>query len=396
VARLLTANVNERNDSTASVTIHVRIVGPVDAPGTPSTRRYATDLTAALTAIEGTRPERALPPTGEPGPFEPFHGRRFPLRHQLGELRRALRRRRTAWRTSRLSGDVFHLVDQRDARLLEALPAERTVQTVHDLLTIQSDPDSPDAELMRAYLTRAARVVAISQATRSEILEHTDVDPDRVSVIPNGLDERFRPVPPARLILVHDLLPTTQYRVLHVAANTQPRKNIAATIRVLAELRQQGLDVLLVRSGARLPAAEAELAAELHVDEWIADLGYVDDERLVELYNAADALLFPSSYEGFGWPPLEAMACGLPVVASNAAALPEVLGPPADLQGIGGASLQAAPDDLATLTSHVAAVLTDRTLSERLSEAGRLRAAQFGWDQTARRYLELYRELLAP
>lgn len=376
-------------------TLDVRILGPVEVAYAFSMRRYAAELTSALDQLEAVSARRALVPDEDARPAPTLTSRDRPfLTRGVSRFRDVLQHRRSTSTARRLRGDVFHVVDQRDAGLLDALPAGRTVQTVHDLLAVTADPDAPRAERIREQLGHAGRLVAISESTRAEILEHTEVPVERVTVIPNGLGEHFRPIPPARLGVVYDALPHSQYRVLHVASNAQPRKNLAGTIRVLHALRQQGLDAILVRVGVPLPEAEQLLADDLGVTLQIADCGYVNDDRLVELYNASDVLLFPSSYEGFGWPPLEAMACGLPVVASNAPALPETLGAPANSDGDHGAALMAPADDIEALTSHVAAVLTNRDLTARLRAAGHARAAEFSWERTARAYLDVYRDLL--
>lgn len=384
---MLTATRERQDLAVPSIDVlNVRVIGPVDDAGALSMRRYASELTEALQQLEGLEVSRALAPgdSGRP-PLATARRRIAPLR-ALGRLRARTRQTRASFQARRVHGDVLHLIDQRDTRLIDSLPAGRTVQTVHDLLAVTGvDVTERDADQMRRGLAAADRLVAISEATRAEILEHVDVPADRVSVIANGLGEQFRPIPPARLSVVYDLLPRAHYRVLHVASNAQARKNLPATLRVLHALRQQGLDAILVRIGVPLPEAEQRLAHDLGVTSQIADLGYVTEDRLVELYNAAHVLLFPSSYEGFGWPPLEAMACGLPVVASNAPALPETLGQ---------AALFAAPHDIEALTSHVASVLTDGALAARLSEAGRAHAAGYSWERTAARYAEIYRSLL--
>ena len=118
----------------------------------------------------------------------------------------------------------------------------------------------------------------------------------------------------------------------------------------------------------------------------VVEEGRVDDERLVELYNAAELLLFPSFHEGFGWPPLEAMACGTPVVVAEIPALRETAG---------DAALYAAPADDERLAEQAAQVLGDPALAERLSAAGLERAGLFSWERCAAAYAELYRAAAA-
>jgi len=135
---------------------------------------------------------------------------------------------------------------------------------------------------------------------------------------------------------------------MHVmAVGGGPRKNVVGTLRVLSKLRAGGLDVALVRVGSPLVGEEPELARSLGIERSVLDMGVISDDRLVELYNACDVFLFPSYYEGFGWPPLEAMACGTPAVVSTADPFPEILG---------DAALAAAADDVDGLAEQVSSL----------------------------------------
>jgi glycosyltransferase involved in cell wall biosynthesis len=135
-----------------------------------------------------------------------------------------------------------------------------------------------------------------------------------------------------------------------------------------------------------LDADQVKLARELRVEPAVVELGSVTDDRLVELYNASDVLLFPSHLEGFGLPVLEAMACGTPVVASNAPSLLEVAG---------NAALVAAPTDVRSLSEAVASVISSRPLALELRKRGRVRAAEFAWHRTAREYAAVYESVFA-
>jgi glycosyltransferase involved in cell wall biosynthesis len=164
-----------------------------------------------------------------------------------------------------------------------------------------------------------------------------------------------------------------------------PYKNVDTTLEVVAALRRAGIDAALVRVGAPLSSSEQRRAKELGLDGAIVECGRVADERLVEIYNNADVLLFPSHYEGFGWPPLEAMACGTPVVCSNTASLPEV---------VGDAALTAAPNDVHGLASAVHSILTSRVVADSMRARGLARAAGYTWKRTANAYAELYDDVV--
>jgi glycosyltransferase involved in cell wall biosynthesis len=163
-------------------------------------------------------------------------------------------------------------------------------------------------------------------------------------------------------------------------------KNITGVLRVLHRLRSGGLDVRLARVGPGLVGAERALADRLGVAASVVELGSVPDQEIPALYNAIDLLLFPSLYEGFGWPPLEAMASGTPVVCSRAGSLDEV---------VGDAALTADPEDIDTLSWHAAAALTDGTLRATLIDRGLAHAARFNWDRAAEQMIALYRDVAA-
>ena len=291
--------------------------------------------------------------------------------------------------------DLFHIIDHSYADLAAALPPERTIVTCHDLILMRAETERlgfrgswSNVRLFRrrvAHLRDVAHVACISEQTRNDVVELVGVDPDRTSVIPNGIDGRFQPLGEARRrALGSEIAPDETGIVLHVSTGG-PYKNVEGTLRTLAALNAGGAPVLLLRAGESLTSAQAGLAESLGVSEAIRDLGRVDDERLVELYNLADVLLFPSHYEGFGWPPLEAMACGTPVVTSEAAALLEVTG---------DAALHAAADDPEALAAAVRSILDDGALASRLTEAGIERAARYRWSETAAAFGALYRTIL--
>jgi glycosyltransferase involved in cell wall biosynthesis len=163
-------------------------------------------------------------------------------------------------------------------------------------------------------------------------------------------------------------------------------KNLPGILRVLRRMRKDGIDVRVVRVGPALAGEERALAEKLAVLDHVVDLPPVPDGQLSALYNAVDLLLFPSLYEGFGWPPLEAMASGTPVVCSRAGSLDEV---------VGDAALTADPDDVEALAWHASSVLADETLRATLVRRGLAHAAKFSWDRTAEQMLGIYRDVVA-
>ena len=302
---------------------------------------------------------------------------------------------RAAIAARRGDADVFHIVDQGYGDLAAVLPKERTIVTCHDLMLLRADEGAagfrgrrPTVARFRwstSFLRRVAHVACDSECTRRDVIRLCGVDPERASVIALGVRPMFAPLGDGVVERLRASLPNrARWRLLHVSSGPD-YKNAATTIRVLDALRRNGVDVGLVRAGTPLGPRELALCRSLGLDDAVTDLSHVSDERLVELYNACDVLLFPSFYEGFGLPVLEAMACGTPVAASNTAALLELAG---------GVALVADPLDVDTHVANVQALLDSPDVAARARQRGLQRAATYTWEQTALQYSQLYRAVL--
>ncbi len=297
-------------------------------------------------------------------------------------------------RRPRREVEVTHVLDHSHAHLAALAPLDRTLVTCHDLILLRARegtggfvPRRPALARFAAVtllLGRVGRVVCPTEQTRTDVIRLRGVSPARVIVVPNGVGERFRPLGEATRELVRARLGLAGPVLLHVDSG-QPYKNVEGTLRVLAHLRAQGRPVTLVRVGARLTPEARALARFLSCDDAVLERGALDDAGLVEIYNAADVMLFPSYAEGFGWPALEAMACGTPVVTSEDPALREV---------VGDAGLHAEARDIDGLASEVGRLLDEDTLTDRLRRRGRERAAVFTPRRTAAGYAAVYAELV--
>ncbi len=261
------------------------------------------------------------------------------------------------------------------------------VLTLHDL-AVDLHPDAVKLgqrlAFRRTYRSArvADRVVTISETTRKELLARYGVEPARVvSVllgVTTGFDQRDAAgLPPSGFPRPY---------ILYVGGLDR-LKNVPFLLRVLERSRREepGLHLVMAgEEGRRLRDFQDEARRTGQADRLIT-AGYLEDRRLAAAYREAAAFVFPSLYEGFGLPPLEAMAAGCPVVASGAGALREVLGE---------AALIAAPDDAEAWAGAIRTVLRDREARERLVLAGRARSARFTWEQTARGTLEVYQDAL--
>jgi glycosyltransferase involved in cell wall biosynthesis len=253
-----------------------------------------------------------------------------------------------------------------------------SVVTVHDL-SFERDPSlmAPrDRLIFRTVVPRSARradrVIAVSERTRRDLIELYSTDEKKIVVIPNGVDPVFTPDGPR---------PNGEPYALFVGA-LQARKDARTAIEALALIGEAAPRLVVVGhdKGGRSDAERAvrENSLEGHVEF----RGYVPQGDLAELYRGAACLVFPSLYEGFGLPVLEAMASGTPVVATTAGALPEVAG---------GAAILVEERNAAALAGGIERAIADR---DRLRAAGFERASRYSWAETARRTLEVYRELL--
>jgi glycosyltransferase involved in cell wall biosynthesis len=353
--------------------------------------RYVRGLIRALLALDRDHDYRLFAASSTPLPATPFPVRRLPF-HDIW-LMRIWHRARLPLPAELVTGrvDLFH---SPDFTLPPTLPGVPTVLTVHDLSFVR-DPDSADDRL-RAYLNRvvprsvgrATHVLADSEATRQDLISLWDTPPDKVTVIYCGVEPGFRPVTdPAKLAAVRDRYDLGAGPYVSSVSTLQPRKNYRRLIQAFAPLAARHPDLSLVIAGGRGWKYEEILAEpeRIGLGDRVRFPGFVADDDLPALLSAAELFAYPSLYEGFGIPILEAMACGTPVIASGRSSLPEVTG---------DAGLQVDPLDIAALTAGMEKLLTDHNLRADLVRRGRERAAQFTWPAAARQLLAVYTRLL--
>lgn len=262
-----------------------------------------------------------------------------------------------------------------------------TVGTVHDFSALHVESKYDRARMayilkvLPALMRRLDHVLTVSESSRRDIIEYARVPPDRVTVTPLGVDhERFRPAAdPAAARQAAAALGVTRPFVLYVSRLEHPGKNHAGLIRAFGLLAERRRDLPhdLVLAGPDWSGVEhvrAE-AARSPVADRIRFLGSLPGDALTALYQAADLFAFPSLYEGFGLPVLEAMACGAPVACANVSSIPEVAGDAAALFD---------PADPGAVADALESVLAHPSESARLRAAGLARAATFHWARTAR------------
>jgi len=290
---------------------------------------------------------------------------------------------------------IVHLPNQhfgRDGNFLKV----PYIITVHDLIryldfkghgTYIHRPNFRD----RFYLNldykgirKAVRIIAISEATKKDLINYLKIPDERINVIYGGIDHTiFKP-------LSH---PTDfEYPYILFVGSEHPRKNLPTLLKAFKKLKEQPRfkDLKLVKVG-KAGGKEADFREQttgvinsLNLDNEVIFTEFISEESLRAYYCSAECFVFPSLYEGFGFPPLEAMACGCPVISSDSSSLPEV---------VAEAAIKVSPHDVAELADALKEVLTNRELKGSLIRKGTEQAARFSWEQTAKKTLKVYEEV---
>jgi glycosyltransferase involved in cell wall biosynthesis len=300
-----------------------------------------------------------------------------------------------------LKADVYHLTTQTLATLLcfQRLPGP-VVVTVHDIIpylvrkdaelnTLRSPADRLFYRLALTGLRRADALIADSKYTRQTLIDALGYPPDRIHVVYLSVDrEVFRPRPVPKWFRQRYGIHEGVQHILYVGSE-DPRKNLATLVRAFAIVRGQMPDVRLIKAGAgHFPEQRfrlARLAADLNLDGQVLFLDYIPEEDLPLLYNVADVFVLPSLYEGFGLPALEAMSCGLPVVAARASSLPEI---------VGEAGMQVAPLDEREMAGKIIEALGQESGQGSRSDNCLLRAACFSPENQVANTAPVYRGML--
>jgi glycosyltransferase involved in cell wall biosynthesis len=288
--------------------------------------------------------------------------------------------------------DLFHAPHY----VLPPMTPCRSVVTIHDCIHLRFPQYLPN-RLGYAYARsslwiaahRAARVLTVSQASKRDILKYFRIPESKIVVIHNAIDERFGEVPPEDEVMrVRERYSLKDPFVLY-AGNIKPHKNLERLIEAFHILRRDDLEnVKLLIIGDEI-SKYATLRRAVHrykLHKHVRFFGFVPDRTLAVLYRLANVFVFPSLYEGFGLPPLEAMASGTPVITSNVSSLPEV---------VGDAALLIDPYEPQAIAAAMHRVLTEPALREDLRRRGFAQVNKFSWERSIRRVRQIYDEVLA-
>ncbi len=299
---------------------------------------------------------------------------------------------------SRTKVDLFHIIDHTDghiARWLTKLGKPIAI-TCHDLVQyvypeILKDQSRLPALSMASWrysvggMKLADCIIAVSSNTKKDVISMLNTSSDKVTTIANGVDAQFRVIKGDRIWeRKHQHTASSEEICLLNVGSTHQRKNIFTILKVLETLMKKGLPVRLWKVGSDFTAEQQAYIGDRQLESQITCLGYPDRETLIELYNAADLLLAPSLYEGFGLTILEAMACGTPVVTSNVSSLPEV---------VDDAAISLAPLDVEGIVAAIGKLQQDSNYRQNLIDRGLKRVNKFTWQNTAQQTALVYEKL---
>lgn len=304
--------------------------------------------------------------------------------------------RRILWEQTRLAGETRRLDLLHGCAFAAPLAAGcPTIVTVHDLSFVRY----PEAFRLpnRLYLSlftvlstrRAARVIAVSESTRRDVVAFCGVPDERVMVVPNGVSEAFCPADPTAVTEFRRRRGLPE-RFMLFLGTLEPRKNLVRLLEAYAAWRRTSRDpVVLVIAGGKGWFYETIFAhvAKLDLGDAVLFPGFVPADELPWWYRAAELFVYPSRFEGFGLPVLEAMACGTPTITSRASSLPEIAG---------DAALLVDPEDTGELADAIARIMSEPTLADELRSAGLRQAGHFTWARAAESTAGIYRDVLTP
>jgi glycosyltransferase involved in cell wall biosynthesis len=303
---------------------------------------------------------------------------------------------KTAQKFIRKDSDIIHFFSQEETYLIKSIKTNAPkIATCLDLIGLTLKEYDFIDRRFKSYsiksMREANKIITISDYTKNELIKYTKISADKIKTIYLGADDEFKKLSSDEIADARLEYNLPENFILYVGSE-QSRKNFPLLIKAFYNLKKKYnlKEIKLVKAGSpQISEVQRrkifDLIEQLNLQDDVIFTDYVSDEYLVKLYNAADLFVYPSLYEGFGLPPLEAMACGCPVITSNTSSLPEV---------VGEAGIMIDPNDINSLTESMYTVLTDKGLKEELSKKSLERAKMFSWKKTAAETWKIYEQVL--
>lgn len=286
-------------------------------------------------------------------------------------------------------GNIKHITSQEFAYLLKSIEMKGTIVTCYDLIIWAYDMNrsalwKDNIEGMKL----ADKIITISEFSKNDIIKYIDYPEENIKIVYPAVDHGFYYQNRDKEILNRWNISPKDKVVLYVGSET-PRQNVPLLIKAFSKVKEQMPNVKLLKIGDSQSYGAREknlkLVSDLNLENDVIFSGYVSENDIPKCYNATDLLVYPCSYAGFGLPPLEAMACGTPVLTSDTSSLPEV---------VGDAGIMIDPHDVDLMADKIYEVLNNDTLKEKLVKKGIERAKLFNWDKSAEETLQIYSDMM--
>lgn len=300
---------------------------------------------------------------------------------------------------SQIKADLFHIIDHTDGHIAYGLKktGQSVIVTCHDLVQfiypeiLKTEARFPAFSLaVWQYcvkgITVADSIIAVSSNTAKDVTDWLNISSAKIAIVPNGVDTLFN-IPDKKAIAdwkQQYAKSPDEICLLHVGSNHQ-RKNIETVLKVIKAISEQGIPVRLWKVGGDFYPEQEQYIKANNLSQHITSVSNPERQAVINFYCAADTLVAPSLYEGFGLTVLEAMACGTPTITSNVSAIPEV---------VGDAAVLVAPTDVVAITEAVLRINRDRDFRQDLINRGFARIKEFSWKKTAEKTAQLYEQVI--
>jgi len=275
-----------------------------------------------------------------------------------------------------------------NASLFVKLQNQKKVVTVHDIIAyLYADFGITSIRykfFLKKTLRTADKIITDSVSTKKDLIKYFNVPEQKIKVIYLAASEEFKLLDPQTvnpILNKHGIL----FPYILYVGGFMMHKNVPVLFKAFYKLKKEGIPHKLVCTGKVSNKSVYDIVQKLNLQNDVIFLGYVESDDLPALYNGADLFVYPSIYEGFGLPPLEAMACGCPIITSNTSSLPEV---------VGNAGIMFDPYDIDELANVMCEVLTNYELKKDLIKKGLIRAKMFSWEICAKETMDVYREMV--